>query len=190
MIAKKAKKRKVAWGITGGGDKIAKTIEIMKKIKEKYADKVEIRVFLSKAAETVLRFYRLEDSLRQDFKKVAVEMNSNTPFLAGWMQMGKFEFLLIAPTTSNTAAKIANGIGDSLLSNSAIMSLKAFVPIYLVPTDYREEEVYTELPNGKRMKLKIRKENVEHVRKLEHMEDVNVLEGPNKIYGVFEEWFG
>jgi archaeoflavoprotein AfpA len=183
------KKRKVAWGITGAGDKIAEYMEVMKTIKKKYEDTVEIQVFLSKAAETVLKFYRLEDELRQNFAKVTVEVNSNAPFLAAWMQMRKYEFLLIAPATSNTVAKIASSIGDTLLTNAAIMSLKAFVPVYIAPTDYEVGVVCTKLPNGKEMKLRVRKEEVEQVRKLQRMEDVFVLESPQKISAVFKKWF-
>jgi len=186
----KVKKRKVAWGITGGGDKIAEFLEVMKEIRKEYADIVEIQVFLSKAAEIVLKYYRLEDDLRKNFAKVRVELNSNTPFLAAWMQIRKYEFLLIAPATSNTVSKIANSIGDTLLTNATIMSLKAFMPVYIAPTDYKEGTVYTKLPNGKEMKLKVRKEEVEQVKKLERMENVFVLEGPQKIRQVFKKWFG
>ena len=186
----KVKKRKVAWGITGGGDKIAEFIEVMKTIKKEYENVVEIQVFLSKAAEIVLKYYKLEDDVRHNFAKVSVEFNSNAPFLAAWMQMRKYEFLLIAPATSNTVAKIANGIGDTLLTNAAIMSLKAFVPVYIAPTDYKEGVVYTKLPNGKEMKLRVRKEEVEQVKKLERVEDVFVLKNPQKIHAVFKKWFG
>ncbi len=185
----RTKKSKVAWGITGAGDKIAEYLEVMKVIKKEYEDTVEIQVFLSKAAETVLKFYRLEDDLKQNFARATVEVNSNAPFLAAWMQMRKYEFLLIAPATSNTVAKIANSIGDTLLTNAAIMSLKAFVPLYIAPTDYKEGVVYTKLPNGKEMKLRVRKEEVEQVRKLQRMEDVFVLENPQKIHAVFKKWF-
>jgi archaeoflavoprotein AfpA len=186
----KVKKRKVAWGITGAGDKIADFMEVMKEIQKEYADTVEIQVFLSKAADIVLKYYNLETDLKQNFQKVSVELNSNAPFLAAWMQMRKYEFLLIAPATSNTVAKIANSIGDTLLTNAAIMSLKAFVPVYIAPTDYKEGTVYTKLPNGKEMKLRVRKEEVEQVKKLECMDDVFVLEGPQKIREVFKKWFG
>ena len=185
----KVKKRKVAWGITGAGDKIADFMEVMKEIQKEYADTVEIQVFLSKAADIVLKYYNLETDLKQNFQKVSVELNSNAPFLAAWMQMRKYEFLLIAPATSNTVAKIANSIGDTLLTNAAIMSLKAFVPVYIAPTDYKEGTVYTKLPNGKEMKLRVRKEEVEQVKKLEHMEDIFVLKGPQKIREVFKKWF-
>jgi archaeoflavoprotein AfpA len=186
----KVKKKKVAWGISGAGDKIAEFIEVMKEIQKEYEDTVEIQVFLSKAADLVLKYYRLEDDLKQNFAKVRVELNSNAPFLAAWMQMRKYEFLLIAPATSNTVAKIANGIGDTMLTNATIMSLKAFAPVYIAPTDYKEGTVYTKLPNGKEMKLRVRKEEVEQVKKIERMDGVFVVKGPQNIRGVFKKCFG
>jgi len=186
----KVKKRKVAWGITGGGDKIAEFLEVMKEIQKEYESTVEIQAFLSKAADIVLKYYSLENDLRKNFAKVRVELNSNAPFLAAWMQMRKYEFLLIAPATSNTVSKIANSIGDTLLTNATIMSLKAFVPVYIAPTDYKEGITYTKLPNGKEMKLRVRKEEVAQVKKLERMENIFVLKGPQKIREVFKKWFG
>lgn len=189
MSENEVKKVKVAWGITGAGDKIDEFIDVMKEIQKKYAESVEIQVFLSKAADQVLKYYRLEDDLRQNFSKVRVEINSNAPFLAAWMQMRKYGFLLIAPASSNTVAKLANGIGDTMLTNAAIMSLKAFVPVYVAPTDYKEGTVFTKLPNGEEMKLRVRKEEVEQVKKLKQMEDVHILEGPQKIREPFKKHF-
>jgi archaeoflavoprotein AfpA len=183
------KKRKVAWGISGAGDKIAEYIEVMKQVKKRYEDRVEIQVFISKGAETVLKYYGLENEVKQNFAKVTVEVNSNSPFLAAWMQMNKFEFLLIAPASSNTVAKIAYGIGDTMLTNAASMSLKAFVPVYVVPSDFEEKTVSTTLPNGKEMKLRIRKEDAENTRKLERMDGMTVLESPQKIPEIFEKQF-
>lgn len=188
MAEVKVKKPKIAWGITGGGDKIAEIIDVMIDFKKQSEDAVGIEVFLSKAADIVLKFYRLEDKLRQNFAKVQLEQSSNSPFLAAWLQMRKYEFLLIAPASSNTVSKIANSISDTMLTNAAIMSLKAFVPVYILPTDYRESTVYTKLPNGKVMKLRIRKEEVDLVRRLEGMEDMHVLENPQKMQQALIEW--
>lgn len=192
MTGKKTeiKKRKVAWGITGAGDKIEEFIQVMKQVKKEHEDTVDIQVFISKAGETVLKFYGLEEEVKQNFTKVMIEMNSNSPFLAAWMQIHKYEFLLIAPATSNTVAKIAYGIGDTMLTNAASMSLKAFAPVYVVPVDFEEKTLYTKLPNGKDMKLRIRKEDADNARKLEQMDGVTVLDGPQKIPDVFKQWFG
>jgi archaeoflavoprotein AfpA len=184
----KVKKRKVAWGITGAGDKIAEIIENMKEIKKQSEGTVEIDVYLSKAAETMLKFYRLDEMLKSSFAKVTVESNSNSPFLAGMMQSHKYEFLLIFPASSNTVAKIVNGIGDTLLTNSAIMSLKAFVPIWVMPVDYKESVISTKLPNGEEMKIRVRKEEAEQVHKLEVTEDVHVFENPAKVREAFLAW--
>jgi len=160
----------------------------MKDLKKQSEDVVEIDVFLSKAADTMLKFYRLEDELKKNFAKVVVEVNANSPFLAAWLQSGKYEFLLISPASSNTVAKIVNSISDTMLTNAAIMSLKAFRPVYILPTDYRESIVYTKLPNGKEMKLRVRKEEADQVRKLESMEDVHVLENLQKMREAYLAW--
>jgi archaeoflavoprotein AfpA len=188
MAEVKVKKTKVAWGITGAGDKIAEIIQTMKDLKLQGEGIVEIDVFLSKAAETMLKFYRLDEELKNNFSKVIVESNSNSPFLAGMMQSHKYEFLLIFPASSNTVAKIVNGIGDTLLTNSAIMSLKAFVPVWVMPVDYKESVISTKLPNGEEMKIRVRKEEAEQVRKLEVTEDVHVFENPAKVREAFLAW--
>lgn len=185
----KVKIPRVAWGITGAGDRIEEFVHVMERIQKQYEGKVEIQAFISKAAEIVLKYYKLEDEVKKNFSKVTVEINSNSPFLAAWLQMRKYEFLIIAPATSNSVAKIANGIGDTMLTNAASMSLKAFVPVYIVPTDYEEKTMTTRLPNGKDMKLRIRKEDAENVRKLERMDGVNVLAEPQRIQDIFKEWF-
>jgi archaeoflavoprotein AfpA len=188
MTETKIKKIKVAWGITGAGDKIAEIIETMKELKKQSEGIVQIDVFLSKAAEIMLKFYNLENDLRQNFSKVTVESNSNSPFLAGMMQSRKYEFLLIFPASSNTVAKIVNSISDTLLTNSALMSLKAFVPVWIMPVDFKENVIYTKLPNGTEMKLRVRKEEADQVRKLQAMEDVHVFENPQNVRKAFLNW--
>ncbi len=189
MKKKQKRKKKVAWGITGSGDRLIETVEIMKEIAKQYQGKVEIIVYLSKAGNLVAKYYRLADNLKESFGGIRVEIDANTPFLAGQLQMGKFEFLLIAPATSNTIAKISTGMADTLLCNAAIMGLKGFVPVYIMPSDYKEGTIITKLPNGRDFKLRIRKEDVEHVKKLAAMDDVFILEKPEEIFQVFKKHF-
>ncbi len=190
MSGTEIKKKKVAWGISGAGDRIAEQIELMKELKQEYQDTVEIQVFVSKAGETMLKFYNLENSVKQNFSKYMVEMNANSPFLAAWLQSGRYEFLLIAPGSSNTVAKIANCIGDTMLTNAASMALKAFKPVYINPVDYEEKILYTKLPNGKDLKLRVRKEDADQVRKLKQMEDMHVIPELQEIRNLFKEKFG
>lgn len=181
-----AKKKKIAWGITGSGDKIIETVNVMRKIKEKYGDEFDIRIYVSKAGDQVLKYYGLFKELEIEFDRTWVEVNANAPFLAGQMQLGQFEFMLIAPATSNTVAKISLRIGDALLPNAAIMGQKAGVPIYVLPSDFEEGVVVTKLPDGRDLELTIRKEDVEHVEKISKM-GINILRTPQEIEQVFKK---
>jgi archaeoflavoprotein AfpA len=186
---KQKKTKRVAWGITGSGDRLVETIETMKKIKKHYQDDVRITVYLSKAGNQIISFYGLGKDLRENFDKVRVEVNSNVPTLAVQLQSGKIEFLLIAPTTANTVAKIATGIADSLLCNATIMALKSFVPVYILPCDYKEGVTATQLPDGTEMRIQVRKEDVENTKKLAAMDGLVILEKPEEIHNVFQKHF-
>jgi archaeoflavoprotein AfpA len=183
------RKKKVAWGITGAGDKILETMKVMKKIKKKYEEKVDIEVFVSKSGDQVVKYYGISNELETNFDKIWVEINANAPFLAGNIQLGKYKFMLIAPTTSNTVAKISMRMGDTLISNAAIMGQKADVPIYILPSDYEEGITITKLPDGKDLKITIRKEDVEHVKKLAKMYKTFILKEPENIEEIFVKNF-
>ncbi|MFA5572910.1 MAG: archaeoflavoprotein AfpA [Crenarchaeota archaeon] len=189
MSEVKTKKIKVAWGITGAGDKIAEVVETMKDLQKQTGGAVEFDVYLSKAADTMLKFYRLDGEVRQSFSKVWVEQDANSPFLAGVVQSHKYAFLLIMPASSNTVAKIVNSISDTLLTNAALMSLKAFVPVWIMPVDFKENIIYTKLPNGKDLKLRVRKEEADQVRRLQATEDVYVFEDPSAVKVAFLDWY-
>jgi len=183
------KKKRVAWGITGSGDRLIEVFEVMKQIKDQYQDQIRITVYLSKAGDQVVKLYHLLKDLQENFDKSRVETNSNVPSLALQLQSGKIEFLIIAPTTSNTVAKLANGLSDTLLTNSAIMALKAFVPVYVMPCDYKEGVTVTQLPDGSKMKIRVRKEDAENAKKLSTMDGLFILENPEKIRHIFEKHF-
>jgi archaeoflavoprotein AfpA len=188
-MAKDGSKSKIAWGITGSGDRIVETVNVMIELQKQYDDVVDVRVFVSKAGEQVIKYYKLFNILEKHFDKVWVEINSNSPFLAGQLQVKRYEFMLLAPATSNTVAKISLGLADSLLSNAAIMSQKAFIPTYIMPCDYKPGIITTILPDGSEMKLRIRKEDAEHVQRLRQMDDLFVIETPQEIATVFEKYF-
>jgi len=189
FMSKEGARRKIAWGITGSGDRIQETVETMIELQKQYDDVVDVRVFVSKAGEQVIKYYKLFNSLEKNFDKVWVEINANSPFLAGQLQVKRYELLLLAPATSNTVAKISLGLADSLLSNAAIMSQKAFVPTYIMPCDYKPGIISTILPDGSEKRHRIRREDAEHVERLRRMEDVFVIETPSEIAGVFEKHF-
>lgn len=183
------KKKKIAWGITGAGDKILETMKVMERIRLEFEDLVDIEVFISKSGDQVVKYYGISNDIESNFDRVWVEINANAPFLAGNIQLGKYEFMLIAPATSNTVAKIAMRMGDTLISNAAIMGQKADVPIYILPSDVEEGVTITQLPDGKDLKITIRKEDVEHVEKLAKMYETYIIKEPKDMVGVFKKHF-
>ena len=177
---------KLAWGLTGSGDKFRETYEVMRRLKDLYGDSLKVHVYLSKAAETVAKYYRLTEELK-GFDKHYVEKGPNTPFISGMLQSGRYDLLLIAPATSNTVAKIAVGVSDTLITNAALQGVKGFVDVYIMPVDFKEGIVETIIPSGKTIKLRIRKEDAENVRRLEKMEGFHVFENPEEIPEILKE---
>jgi len=68
------------------------------------------------------------------------------------------------------------------------MALKAFVPVWIMPVDFKENIIYTKLPNGKDLKLRVRKEEAAQVQQLQTMDDVHVFETPKKVREGLIEW--
>jgi archaeoflavoprotein AfpA len=178
----------IAWGITGSGDLLEETIEVMEDLSDRYD--LKIRVFLSKEGELVLRYYKLLDSLKMNFSRVNVEKGANTPFIAGELQLGIFDLLLVSPATGNTTAKIAHGIADSLMTNAVSQAMKARVPVYILPVDQKMGETKTKLPDGGELRLTMREVDVENVEKLRKMRGITVLSNPKEIEDAIREYLG
>ncbi|MFW9964090.1 MAG: archaeoflavoprotein AfpA [Candidatus Sifarchaeia archaeon] len=170
---------RIVWGITGSGDLIHEIIATMKKLEED--EKFRLTVIISKAGEQMLRLYRLWDELSLSFSKVLKESNANVPFIAGPLQIGKYDALIVAPLTANSTAKIAHGIADTLITNAVAQTLKGNTPVLLYPVDQVDEEVHTIGPKGEKFAIKPRSIDLENVRRLREMERVTVLDSPLKI---------
>ena len=170
---------KIAWGITGCGDHLMESLDIMKELAREH--NLDVRVFLSEAGEMVVKWYRLYDELKTSFPKTFSEKSPNIPFLGGDLQTGKYAFLLIMPSTSNTVGKIAAGISDALLSNAAALAMKAKVPVYIFPADQVRGDITTDLPGGKKLTLTMRDVDIEAVDKLRKMAGITVLGHPDEI---------
>ena len=170
---------KIAWGITGSGDRLAESVKVMKLLRNK--NDLDIDVVVSKAGKTVLAWYKLWEMMEESFDRVFIESTPNTPFLVGPLQLGKYDFLLLCPATANTTAKIAHGIADSLLTNCVAQATKAGLPTFIFPVDQKAGEIVTVLPNKKRITLHIRDVDIENVEKLRRIKDITVLSNPKDI---------
>jgi archaeoflavoprotein AfpA len=173
---------KIAWGITGSGDHLEESVKIMKVLRRKHA--LNVDVILSRAGETVVTWYKLWGTLKQNFNKVFVERTPNSPFLVGPLQLGKYKLLLVCPATANTAAKVAHGIADSLLTNCVAQAMKAGIPVYMFPVDQMPGEVETCLPDGRRLRLVMRDVDVENAERLKQMKGLKVLSSPKDIESI------
>ena len=176
-----------AWCITGSGDEIGQIMDSMIAFKKSHPE-VDIRVFLSKSAEQVLTWYKLHEKIMNNFK-VKTETSPNTPFLAGEVQSGKYDFMIVAPTTSNSTTKIALGLGDSLITNAVNMAVKAKVPVYVYPCEVGEDEKVTVLPNGNELKLTIREIDSKYIKTLEEDPDIHVLRNVDEIKQTLSKYY-
>ena len=175
--------KRIAWGITGSGDQMIETYSVLVDIKERTG--LEAMVFLSKEGETVMKWYHLWDKIQNDFPNFKVDAGPNSPFIAGPLQMGYYDFLLIAPATANTVAKIVYGIADTLVTNAVSQTAKGKTPIFIMPVDQKRGSVKTAAPSGRAFELTMREVDVTNSEKLTKMENISVLESPYDIYDIF-----
>jgi archaeoflavoprotein AfpA len=177
---------KIVWGITGSGDLISEIFEVMEEISK--MKRLEITAVLSKAAVTVLKWYKLNDSLDRIADRIMVEKDANTPFIVGPLQTGEYDALIVAPATANTVAKIVNGIADTIITNSVSQTNKTSVDIFILPVDQKMGTTTTILPGGKKLDLSMRDVDVENTNRLRKMKGIVVLEKPKEIKGIVDRY--
>jgi len=177
--------KKLIWGITGSGDCITEIIDLLIKIKQDFD--LKITVILSTNGEFVLKFYNLFSKLKEQIGDVKSEKGPNNPFVAGKIQTGYYNFIVISPVTGNTVAKLAYGIADSLITNCIAQALKGGQPVYLFPTDQERADTTTVLPSGKTFVLKIRQVDLDNIERLRQMENVIILKNYTDIYDIIKK---
>ncbi len=123
--------QRIAWAITGAGHFLADCAARVLK----YGN---VDVYLSRAADEVIRMYHLEDYLQGEGVRVRRETLASSPAVAGFAR-GIYRVLVVAPATSNSVAKFVCGISDSLVSNLFAQAGKSRVPIIVLPTDLAPE---------------------------------------------------
>ena len=129
----------VLWAITGAGYKIRSVFETMLKLKSEL--NIKITIVLSRAGYEVSRLYGVLGKLKllssgEYYEEIFVE-NPIKPIsrLPGRVMLGKYELLIMAPTTANTIAKIVNGIADTLVTQVYAMAEKSKTKVIIMPSD-------------------------------------------------------
>ncbi len=171
---------KLLWGITGSGDCIENILNAMIRLQEE--TDVQISVIVSKAGEQVLRWYKLWERLNDAFDKVKIETNANVPFVAGPLQINKYDLFVVAPLTANSTAKIAYGIADTLVTNAVAQTLKGTTKVLLFPVDQYPTEVETRAPNGTVFKIRPRQVDLDNVTTLRAMPNVVVVRDSDELF--------
>jgi flavoprotein len=98
-----------AWGLTGSGHLLPESLQLAARLPH-------VDLFLSAAAEEILPMYGLRiDALRERFRVFTDRSHSAVP--VGFLYRERYHTLVIAPATSNTVAKCALGISDTLPTN-------------------------------------------------------------------------
>jgi flavoprotein len=164
--------KRIAWGITGAGHTLDECIKTLMKY-----DNVD--VFLSRAAEEVVRMYNLDVFLNTPRLRVYRENRASSPFV-GRLFSGMYRLLVVAPATSNSIAKFIHGISDTLVTNLLAQAGKARVPIVVFPTDLAPE---TDSPRPSRESIKVypRKIDLENTEKLMSFEGVVVVRNQSEL---------
>ena len=139
---------KIGWAFTGAGHLLRESVEAMEEV-AKYND---ITVFLSQASEEVLKMYGLYDRVVAvtggRYRELATDSNQKFSFpITGRLSLGKYDALIVSPTTANTVAKIFHGISDTLVTNAVAQAGKGSVKTLMVPVDIERGDVETVLPS-------------------------------------------
>ncbi len=141
---------KIAWCITGAGHFLRESFEVFRELREKNKE-LKVTSFVSRAAEEVIKMYGLQNDLLNIsggsyLEECFYEREQGSSFpKAGRFLLNKYDALVVTPATSNTIAKLAYGIADTLVTNAVAQAVKGNVPVYIVPVDI-EGHIESKMP--------------------------------------------
>ncbi len=116
----------IVLGVTGS---IA-AVETVKLARELIRHGADVHAVLSKSAMAIVHPNALQFATGHD---VDTQLDGSMRYLEMCGKEGKADLLLIAPCTSNTLSKIANGIDDTTVTTYAVNALGSGIPILIAP---------------------------------------------------------
>ena len=150
-----------AWALTGSGHMLEESLALAARLPH-------VDLFLSAAAEEVLPRYGIAvDSLRGRFRVFRDKTASAVP--VGELYEARYHTLVVAPATSNTVAKCAFGISDTLPTNMFAQAGKLGIAGLVFACD-TQPVVVTRAPHDwvTLRPRNIELENVERLRAIDH----------------------
>lgn len=164
-----APRSRFAWCLTGSGHGLHECLALAERLPQ-------VDLFLSAAAEEVLGIYEIPlERLKTRFRVLRDKTASAVP--VGQLYTEVYHSVVIAPATSNTVAKCAFGISDSLPTNMFAQAGKLGIPGIVFACD-TEPVVVTRAPHDwvtlrpRRVEL----DNVERLRAIDFCEVVESVE--------------
>jgi dihydromethanopterin reductase (acceptor) len=165
-----------AWCVTGSGHFLEESMAMVARLPA-------VDLFLSAAAEEVLPQYqfRLED-LKPRFRVVRDTTASGVP--VGRLYYDHYHTVIVAPATSNTVAKCALGICDSLPTNMFAQAGKLGIPSIVFACD-TEPVVITKAPHDW-VTLRPRRIELANVERLREIDYCQVVSSPAELEAALE----
>jgi flavoprotein len=138
----------------------------------------DVDLFLSAAGEEVLEIYKLHvDELKPRFRVFRDKTASGVP--VGMLYDDVYHTVIVAPATSNTVAKCAFGISDTLPSNMFAQAGKLGIPGIVFACD-TEPVVVTKSPH-KWVTLRPRRIELDNVDRLRKIDFCQVVASPAEL---------
>jgi dihydromethanopterin reductase (acceptor) len=154
-----------AWVLTGSGHFFTESFALIHQLQ--HCD-----VFVSKAANEVLRMYKLKLDFPETTRVLHDKTASAIP--VGEFYHGVYHTVVVAPASSNTVAKCVHGISDTLATNVFAQAGKCRVPAIVFACD-TAPELETMAPHGL-VKVYPRRIDLENTQKLKSFERTQVVE--------------
>ena len=139
---------RIGFAFTGAGHLLNESVQVA----EKLAKDHEVTIFLSGAAEDVLKMYGLYERVTRltggKYRELATDSNQKFSYpITGRLSLGKYDLLIVSPATANTVSKIVHGIADTLVTNAVAQAGKGAVNTLMVPVDIHPGSIDTVLPS-------------------------------------------
>lgn len=160
------RRSRFAWAVTGSGHYLKEAMELAFRLPN-------VDFFLSAAAEEVLPLYDYGiEGIRTRFRVFRDKTASSVP--VGMLYDDVYHTVVVAPATSNTVAKCAFGISDTLPTNMFAQAGKLGIPGIVFACD-SEPVVITKSPR-EWVELRPRNIDLENVEKLKGIDYCRVVE--------------
>ena len=163
--------QRFAWAVTGSGHFLEESLALAARLPD-------VDLYLSAAAEEVLPMYgRRLDDFRPQFRVFRDKTASSVP--VGALYEENYHTVVVAPATSNTVAKCAFGISDSLPTNMFAQAGKLGIPNIVFACD-TEPVVLTKAPHDW-VTLRPRRIELENVERLRAIDFCQVVASPAEL---------